>query len=185
MGQYDVRQAVNKGVKSGMKPKMAIASALAKKRKYAMGGEVEMPDEDDGDSMEPGMPVYPMDDDSVGLSDSVVQESKLAEHLQADKYAANDNTVDYDPYYETKGQKMNQGGVAQPEQPNIMVGNKPDLMWIDDGTEEKMSSMPNKPSALGNGTMGGEPSGPGLSEEAKRALMMKKKTRRYGSYDPR
>lgn len=180
---YDTKMAVNKGMKSGMKPKMAIASALAKKRKFAMG--VEVPDEDDGDSESPGMPVYPMNDDSVGLSDSVVQESELLKHLQADKYAANDNTVEYDPYYETKGQKMNEGGVAQPEEPNIEVGNKPNLEWIDDGTEEPESSMPNKPSALGNGSTGGEPSGMGLSEDAKKALAMKKKTRRYGSYDPR
>ena len=171
---YDLKSMVNKAVKSGMKPKMAIAAGLAKKRKYAMGGEVEADDDS-----EVGQPTYPMGTDEEGLSESVMEEQELAKHLQSDRYAANDNTHDFEADHPTMGSKMREGGVAQPEQANIEVGNKPDLDWIDEGTEEPMDSMPSKPAAMARDSMNMEPMGMGLSDEAKAALKAKKMKRRF------
>lgn len=158
-------------VRSGMKPKHAVASFLAdkyKEKKMSQGGVVGM-DEDDGSSEEPGMPVYPMKDGEDGLSDIVMQEQALAKHLQEERYAANDNTVSYESNDAVSGSKMNRSGVEQPEHGEAL-GTKPDLDWInEDRTEQPMPKVP---------------SGMGLSDEAKMAIEKKKKARRFVQATP-
>lgn len=232
-------------VRSGRKPRQAVAVALSNKRKYKKmdeGGEVKKPsnsigdpkavkdfvdgfnhpltlsqkydnvkkslgfaeggmvDSDEesenpemgsidmhGDSGPSGDPVYPKDPDDSGLSENVERESMLVRHLQAAKYGANDNSNDFNPDDSVAGAKMNKGGQIQPEQDTI-VGNKPDLDWIDDGMGEPMSVESSSKGFGGpveHSAVDGVPGHPGLSEEAKRAIMQKKKSRRYGSYDPR
>ncbi len=62
------------------------------------------------------------------------------------------------------------------------VGTLPtDIM--DDGTEAPMSTEPMKPDGLEHRVMD-DPTGPELSEEAKEAIRNKKRSRRYGMYDP-
>lgn len=173
---------------------------------YAEGGEVE-PDLDEdpnegshnvgGDMGEPGLPVYSKGEDREGLSDSVMLVEAMNRHLQAQKYAANQNTHDFDPDDSVSGEKMAKGGVVQGEYADTMVGNKPELEWIDDGDAEPMDSEdkregagreePMHPGRMSPGehAVMGDPMGMGLSVEAKEAIARKRKSRRYGAYDPR
>lgn len=176
---------------SGRKPKQAIAIALANARKYkkmAEGGYVEGDDEEGshnvgGDMGEPGEAVYPMGEDDQGLSDNVMEAQSLASALQSERYAANDNMVEYESDDNVAGKKMNKGGQVQPEH-DTNVGNKPDLEWINDGTGEPMSSMPKKPASVEHANADAGMT-LGLSEDAKEALRKKKMNRRYGSYNPK
>lgn len=182
-------------VRSGRKPKQAIAMSLSnarKSRKMAEGGMIEEDEEmgsknthgDDGMS---GEAVYPQDGNDQGLSENVLEAQSLAEGLQASRMKANDNSVSYEADDKVAGVKMNKGGIVQPEQ-DTNVGNKPELEWINDGMGESMSV---EQKSMGAGSreahapVDGVAGHPGLSEEAKKAIAQKKKSRRYGSYDPR
>lgn len=193
--QEVVSSNIKELVRSGRKPKQAIAVALSNARKYkhmAAGGMID-DDEDEmgsmnvaGDMGAAGEAVYPEGQDQEGLSPNVMLAEKLAEGLQARKYVANDNSVSYEADDMVAGKKMNKGGIVQPES-DTMVGNKPELDWIDDGMGEPMSVQAKSKGAGGPMAHApvGDPTGMGLSEEAKAAIARKKKSRMYGSYDPR
>lgn len=171
-------------VRGGKKQKHAIASALASARKYK-----RMPEEEDdlgdvnvqGDMGISGYAVNPKDPIDEGLSENVMLAQAINDDLQEKRYAANDNTVEYEEDHLLSGKKMNRGGIAQPEKGESR-GTRPNLEWIDDGTEEPMSSMPNKPGGLEHAIIDGVPDSPGLSAEARIAIARRKKGRRYDGY---
>jgi hypothetical protein len=174
----------------GMNPMMMKAvSDMAMKRKKKMmasGGMVEESEEGNEGSVnagdtegEAGDPVYPEGSDKEGLSESVMAEQALAKGLQERRMKANDNYNEYDPYPgKQAGKEMNKGGLVQSEsgQP---LGNKPDLGWVDDGSEEPMSELSGHVASLAHPVVQGVPGGPALSEEAKKALADKKMKRRF------
>lgn len=187
-------------VKSGRKPKQAVAIALSNARKYkkmAEGGmveddeEMENPHNGDmnvgGDMGEAGEAIYPKDDDDQGLSNNVMDAQALAEGLQASRYAANDNSVEYEANDMVAGNKMDKSGQKQSDK-GMPLGNKPDLDWVNDGDGEpmsvqKMSKGSGGPLEHSKDVMGGQTLG--LSEEAKKVLMEKKMKRKYGMYNPK
>jgi hypothetical protein len=173
-----LHENIREMMKSGHPQKQAIAASLANQRKYkkmAMGGMVELPDEDDNiDGMRAGEPVYPMEDAADTLSFNVEKENGLAEHLQKARYAANqERTLVPDTSEMVKGNQFDQ---HQEEEP--MSGDEtPEVLH--DGTEEPMSMEPKKPSALDHAMIGGVPMGSMLSKEAKEAIMKKRASRRF------
>lgn len=176
-----VSSNIKEMVKSGRPAKQAIAASLAmarKSKKMAMGGMVE--DDDEGSATMPGDATYPEGDDQQGLSESVMDAQSENEGLQADRYAANDNTNEFNPNDMVAGSKMSKGGLAQSEMAQAL-GNKPDLSWINDGTGEPMSSMPSKPADMEHSMIDSVPmvSPSGLSAEAMEAIRAKKKNRRF------
>lgn len=184
-----VSQNIREMVASGHKPKQAIAAALANARqskKMAEGGMVD----DDAmgsidsahDAGEAGEAVYPEGMDDQGLSSNVEEQQALAQALQKSGHAANDNTHDFEPDDSVAGAPMAEGGLVV-DHANNMVGNKPELDFIDDGSEEPMSAAPMKPAAGKAAPAPGMTAG--LSEDAKRALARKKAARRYGQNDPK
>ena len=199
-------------VKSGMKPKRAIAASLAEARRHKMaeGGEVEMEGSPEDlheesamreqaqgshdsahDEGEAGEPIYPIQSDAEGLSMSVQDVEELMSALQSKKYAANQNSHDFNPDDPMGGQKMSRGGqIEDKDAMHASVGGKPDLDFIDDGDGESMSV---EAASKGHGGPDEHSLNPdagavmpsGLSEEAHRALLAKKKARRYGQFNPR
>lgn len=189
-------------VRSGHKPKVAIAASLANQRKHlAEGGEVDG-DHDEREDLGlgsvdsahdeglAGEAVYPEGMDDEGLSDNVMDAEALAEGLQARRTKANNNHNSFESDDMVAGQKMNKGGQVQSEhgQPE---GNKPALDWEDDGNGEPMSvqaesqgqpgSLEHRPMRDAAGAV--EPSG--LSEEARKAIAKKKAGRKIFNYDPK
>lgn len=185
-------------MRSGRKPKQAVAIALAsarKSKKMAEGGMIDEDMSDMGrgsvDSMSDegrtGDPVYPKGMDPDGLSSNVMDEQKMAEALQAAKYGANDNTHDFEADDDVAGERMADGGLVVDEA-NDIVGDKPSQEMRDASEEpmaEEMSSMgargPDEHRMAGPGEI--RPSA--LSKEAMEAIMRKKKARKYGESDPK
>jgi hypothetical protein len=179
-------------VRSGHKPKQAIAAALANARHYknmAEGGYVEGEDEsleqlhedtrgsvdsahEDGAA---GEPINPIQDDPEGLSPNVMDEQAMAEAIQRSGDAANDNTHNFEPDDHVAGKKMAEGGLVVHEADN-MVGNKPEPK--SDGTEAPMDTMPSRPADVGHQPIRGVPMNPQLNtaalEDARRILEAKK-----------
>lgn len=212
---YDGGGTVQDNTPAGVDPDKAAALAASFKKAFGegkyRGGVIsheepdlkeDMNEGDHNESDEKGLPgraVYPMDEDRQGLSDSVMLVQALNRQLQKQKYPANDNTNDFEPNDSVAGKKMMRGGEVQDStRGDMQVGNKPELDWINDGTEEPIDSEdreeggmhaePMHPSRSGSPMEHRtdiDPSGMGLSPEAREAIKMKKKSRRYGSYDPR
>lgn len=152
----------------------------------AEGGMVEDDSEGSTEDGMSGEAVFPKGDKELGLSENVQAAQMLAKGLQERKIKANNNTNSYDAYPSMGGgQEMSQSGLTEEMDHDGPDGTEPALDWIDDGTEEPMSSMPGKPAALEHSVIDGVPGGPGLSKEAREALAMKKKSRKYGAFDPR
>jgi hypothetical protein len=82
-------------------------------------------------------------------------------------------------------QKYAMGGLVQdgPEEDERLHGNHPEDIADEPMSSEPWSEQPKRPMA-GHKQMG-SPKGPELSQEALEAIRMKKKSRRYGTYDPR
>ena len=205
-----LQENIREMIRSGHKPKQAIAAALSNQRKYkhmAKGGMVDMEGSPEDmheeaemrsqargsidsahDAGEAGEAINPIQDDPEGLSPNVMDEQRMAEALQSRRYSANQNSHSYEADDSVAGQKMAHGGLVV-DHANNMVGNKPDLDFINDGEEEpmaeEMSSMGAKGPDEHRMASPGMPSPSGLSEEAKRALAAKKKNRRYGQNDPK
>lgn len=185
--QKAVSKNISEMVKAGHPQKQAIAAALSNQRKYkkkmAEGGYV---DDDDGEMNEPeeaseaGAAEYPVMDEAEGLSEQTLAEEMLAKGLQKEKMKANDNHVSYSP-------EGNMGGGSYRDESGLHVdkghvddkGDKPELGWVDDGTEAPMDTMPNKPSDTSYEPDPGVPMGPGLSKEAMEAIRAKKAKRRF------
>lgn len=76
-----------------------------------------------------------------------------------------------------------EGGLVQPEYEDEELGNKPmadgELSWINDGTEQPMSSMPKKPAVLEHKIEGAPKHAMGMSEPLMNVIMDRKKKRRY------
>jgi hypothetical protein len=167
-----VSHNIREMVKAGHPQKQAIAAALSMKRKamkkMAAGGLVTHDDDEDGDEMS----IVGYDElgkmDPDGVENPAHQEAqrKLAQRLYERS--------------EMEGTGYAQGGLVQGPMDG-MQGAEPELDWIDDGTEEPMSSMPDKPAALGDAVIEGVPelSPSPLSAEAMKALKEKKMKRRY------
>lgn len=178
-------------------PNNPVVNSIKKAFKMSEGGMVEEGMEEDaddnegsvnvaGDMGESGKPVYPRDDDDQGLSENVMDAQELYEGLTAEKSKANNNTRSFEANDSVAGKKMNKSGIKQSES-GMALGNKPDLDWINDGTEDSMS-VEGRSKGAGGGmehSKVGDPSGPELSEEAKKALAMRKAARRFGVYSPR
>jgi hypothetical protein len=209
----NIRELVGSGYKP--KQAVAIALSKARKyKKMSQGGVIEnddlsspmadmsqegrsesypgmaqsQMDSDDGSQSEPGMATYPMDDDEEGLSPNVMSAEQFAEGLQKSRMAANDNSHSFEADDKVAGQKMSRGGEVQPEE-GMPLGNKPELEWVNDGEGEPMSVESMSQGARGpeehRSAEPGMPQPSGLSEEAKKALQMKKARRMYGQYSPR
>lgn len=183
--------------------KQEVARSIAKKRRSEMdmgksdhedATDLSSPMHEAGEQRAPitaahegseseSIPTNPEHSDPEGLSENVMEAERLAEGLQASRMKANDSSVSYEANDSVAGSRISRPGQMQEDHADTMVGNKPDLDFIDDGTEESMSSMPAKPAAGFKAP--GEPSGPGLSAEAKQAIARKRASRRYGSYDPK
>lgn len=189
-----VSSNISEMMKAGHPQKQAIAAAMSMKRKakkMAEGGMVE----EEGSEMEEGshnmgddngmsgMPVYPKgEDEAEGLSESVLAEEMLAKGLQARRMKANDNSNSYEAFPGSidKGQKMNEGGLLVEAGHVDDKGDKPELGWVDDGTSEPMSSMPDKPADIGHSIISEVPINEKmLSKEAMEAIRAKKMKRRY------
>lgn len=165
-----VSHNIREKVKAGMHPKQAIASSLASARKYkgmAMGGYVEGEDEDDGsvdsaaDAGAPGQPVYPMDHDDQGLSESVEMVGMLAKALQAQKYGKNDNSVSYKADAPVMGKEMDEPSLL--DESGVMheeLGSKP----FEDSVE------PKKPASMDHAAAG-------LTDDARKAIEERKRKR--------
>jgi len=202
-----ISQNIREMIASGHKPKQAIAAALANARKYkkmAEGGMVEHetmehktdsdPEQDLGlgsvdsasDAGRAGEAVYPVGMDDEGLSQNVQDQEELMSALQSKKYAANQNTHDFNPNDAVAGRKMSDGGLVEDKDArHAAMGSEPDLSFIDDGTEESMSSIPAKPASEEHSPADpGMVSPSGLSKEAMDAIARKRKSRRYGQYNP-
>jgi hypothetical protein len=175
-----MRMKVQEKIKSGMKPKMAIAQSLAEDYMERKNGSVDSK----GDMGDAGEAIYPEGSDDQGLSDNVEAAGKLGAALTA--YSKNQNTNDFEPDDSVAGMKMSRGGQVQSEM-GMPMGNKPDLGWIDDGTGEPMAE---EMSSMGaHGADAHRPVGPGmtmgLGKDAMEAIMKKKKNRKYGQFDPK
>ncbi len=145
--------------------------------KKADGGMIE----DEGSAEKSGEAVYPEEDADHSLSENVLAQELLAQGLQARKMKANDNTNSYDPFPgKESGKKMNQGGLLVEDHVESDLGNKPDLDWIDDGTEAPMATEPSKAAKVDHSVEDGIPViKSALSAEAMTALAEKKKKRRF------
>lgn len=201
-------------MRAGHPQKQAIAASLANARKYkkmsqggmmgyADGGEVQSLEQGGMEDMEPelkdmefhggkneSMPeMEETGDYNRGLNeineegrDHPDQVANPAEMEEAQSFA---RALRHQAMGMKSPENYAMGGLVQagPEEDQRLHGNQPELGWVDDGEEDK-DMLPQKPAAAG-GPMVKEPMGPGLSEEAKKALMMKKKMRMYGKYDPK
>lgn len=200
---YNIREMIRSGKKSREAVAASLASARHYKQKgYSDGGMVD----DYEDENEPGMmfPVgggLPKNESmyEMGRKGPDDQQRSLNEiRMDGEYYPAEvSNPEEMD---EAQGfakalrkkamgvmspENYAHGGLVQagPEEDQRLHGNQPEYI-NNDGTEEPMSAMPYKPDGLEHRKMG-EPSGAGLSAEALEAIRMKKKNRKYGSYDPR
>ncbi len=202
---------VREMMKSGRPQKSAIAASLASARKFkkmAKGGMVDMDKEDPENYMRSLNEIrddgeyYPNEvanpneqDEAQGFAAALRRQANNSlspENYASGGYVKGDSNEDYEKSYQKseeedeEGEKgYAQGGLVQagPEEDQRLNGAQPELGWIDDGTSEPMSAEPMKPQ--GQMRMGGEPSGPGLSAEAKAAILRRKMGRRYGAFDPK
>jgi hypothetical protein len=161
-----VSSNIKEMVRSGMKPKQAIAAALSharKSKKMAEGGLVESQmDSDDAVGDMAGKPTYPMGDDDQGLSPNVMSQQELSDALQSSHSKA--NSVSYEAESEPSGSKLDEAGLEdEADSLHSSLGSKP---------SQDMSSSVEDRSRMPSGGMG-------LSDEAMKALAAKKARRRF------
>lgn len=172
-----LRSNIQEMIKSGYKPKQAIAASLTNQRKYKKmyeGGMVP-PEGDIDDSVDGmvGKPTYPEVDAGESLSENVEQVNRaLADALEQSRYSANqEGTLVSEPDMEVMGESMADGArepISGDETPEVMH----------DGTKEPMRTKPMKEAELDHAMIGGVPAGPMLSVEAMEAIKKKKSNRR-------
>lgn len=164
-------------IKAGHPQKQAIAAALSMKRKSMKkmkdGGMIDDDmDEGAGSDFNENANVGLMEHDILGkVRESSVEnpeyqdaQKRLAKHL----FEASE-----------RGEHgYAEGGLVIGEA-QLPVGSKPELDWINDGTEEPMSAEPAKPASMDHAEIEGVPMGMGLSEDAKKAIEERKKKRRF------
>lgn len=169
---YNVREMMRAG-----HPKMqAVAAAMASSRKYKKmsdGGLVgDDMDEGAGSDFDENASTTLGERNILGMTHPNSVESP--EMQDAQKHLAK---ALFQKSEEEEMQGYAMGGLVQPEYSDEPLGAKPSEN-MESSSEEPMSSMPVKPDGLEHRIMG-NPSGPGLSEEAKRALQEKKMKRRF------
>lgn len=228
-----VSSNIKEMVRSGYKPKQAIAASLANARKYrkmASGGEVQSYEHGGMEDMEPfikadhgkgGKNESMAEMDSKGPEDYMRGLNEIREDgeyypdevanpnemQEAQGYAmalkrqvmskpgpenyAYGGSVDGLDMEQMQAKRFAMGGLVQdgPEENYRLNGTRPEEgdskgFGMDSTRREDASSMPLRPDGLEHPKMN-DPSGMGLSEEAKKAIAMKKKARKYGMYDPR
>lgn len=82
--------------------------------------------------------------------------------------------------FKRKKKRFAEGGlVEEGPEGDEPTGNKPALPWVDDDTEEMMSSMPKKPADMEHKLVGAPKHEMGLSEDVMNVLMEKKKNRKF------
>jgi hypothetical protein len=176
-------------MKSGRPRNQAIAASLSSARKYkkmADGGMVEGYEEDDND-----MPEVPMYADGGMVAGSMKEKDpedynrSITElQMEARSYpneVANPETHARDSAFAEALRKKAQMEMGA-EGANFAMGGEvesmPDEDDIHGATADSYSTMPGKEQGVED-KMERMPSGPGLSEEAKQAIMERKARRRY------
>lgn len=155
-----VSSNIKEMVRSGHKPKSAIAASLASARKYKKMYDGGMVDDDLDQEHERGLTSLMIQGDQPPIAnpEEMDMQKKLAMNLHKEEES--------EEYYAMGGLVEGMDGDEEPE-------------VMHDGTEEPMSSMPKKPADIGHAIIEGVPMSMGLSEEAKKALAYKKKMRGY------
>lgn len=169
---------VKEMMKAGHPQKNAIAAAYSMKRKsmkkMAEGGQVSE-DYDEG----------------AGSDDDQNAERGLVEINEMGKYhpaqVASPEQMDAEQMFAKKlfekseDEEMGyaEGGLIEEMDHDGPDGATPMLDWINDGTEEPMSSEPMKAADTEHKVIDGVPASMGLSEETMQAIRDKKKGRRY------
>jgi hypothetical protein len=197
---------VKEMMRAGHPQKQAIAASLANARKYAKGGMVEDQDLEDG-----GMEDMPQEE--YGMSGAKNESMMEMASISPDDNNRSLNEVREDGVYypaevenpareqeaysfahalhkkalksEMDERKYAQGGLVEagPEEDERLHGNHPEDIADMPMSSEPWSAQPKRPVA-GHKVMG-NPTGSELSMEALEAIRNKKKSRRYGVYDPR
>lgn len=169
---YNVREMMRAG-----HPKMkAVAAAMASARKYKKmsdGGLV-------GDDLDEGSSSDFDENASTTLGERNILGMTHPNDVENPEMQDAQRSLAKALFQKSEEEEMQgyaMGGLVQPDHSDELLGAKPseDMM---DSTEEPLSSMPKKPDGLEHRIMG-NPSGAGLSEEAKRAIQEKKMKRRY------
>lgn len=162
---------------AGHPREQAVAAAMASARKYkkmAMGGMVTSDmNEDASSDLDENASTHLPERNALGETQpESVENPDLQDH---ERNLASALFREGEKNEMDEGYAM--GGLVQPEYSDEMLGTKP-TEGMQDGTEEPMNAIPMKQGGLEHPMMG-NPSGAGLSEEAKRALQEKKMKRRY------
>lgn len=197
---------VKEMMKAGHSQKVSVAASLAHARKYkkmkgfSEGGEVQglehggMEDMPDPEMAKGGQDESMAEMDSKGPEDyerTIIQIGKQGESLAPDEVSNPEELAEAQGFAQALRkmamsapgpENYAKGGLVQagPEEDEKLHGNQPEGVVA--SPSEPMSSEPKKPGMVSYQDR--EPSGMGLSDEAKKALMMKKKMRKYGAYDP-
>lgn len=176
-------------MKSGRSRNESIAASLSSARKYKKMADGGMVEDDDQD--EPEVPMY-AEGGMVDTDPEDYNRSMTELQLEARSYpneVANPETHEQDAEFAkalrrkaqmemgAEGSNFADGGLVEPEHLSDM-GNKPMEEDMEADTAEPLSTMPGR----GQGTedkMDRMPSGPELSEDAKKALMERKMRRRF------
>ncbi len=156
-----VGQNIKEMMKSGYKSKQAIAASLSNQRKYKMMAEGGMVDDDLDSEHERSLYELMAQGDQMPVASPEVEKEQMSlasklheEHEAMEPYAS--------------------GGLVEPmsgeEEPEVHAG----------VTSEPMSDEPMKPADVGHKVIDGVPALMGaLSEEAKKAIMEKKRKRMF------
>jgi len=191
-----VSSNIKEMVKAGHPQKQAIAAALSMKRKYkkmAHGGELH--DVDHHDEKKPNVMMADggviREDYDEGLSSDNDEQAEvgLMEHDELGKVhegeVASPEMEEHERILARKlykqserGEMFAHGGLVEEMDHDGALGTKPELDWIDDGDSELMSAEPAKAASLDH-AQEGVPMGPGLPEDARKAIEERKKKRRY------
>lgn len=162
-----VRQNVREMISAGHAPKQAIAAALSNARKYKKMADGGMVDMDDDEGM--GTDNSEGAERSLGeLNEQGAYHPEQVASPEQEEFSSHLAKALYKKSEEEGMMKYADGGLVEGDTyDNMEVANKPseDMM---DSTEEPMSDEPMKPSDHRE-----------LSEAAKMALMMRKKSRRF------
>jgi len=108
-----IGMSVRDKMRSGMKPKQAIAKSLAEDYMAEKNGSVDS----GGDMGESGEAIYPEGSDDMGLSENVEAAGKLAAALTS--YAANENKHSFTSDASVSGHEID-----DPEESESMMGDE-------------------------------------------------------------
>lgn len=170
-----VRNNVREMIKSGKKPKEAVAAALSMKRKTTKmsdGGIVS-------DDMDEDVSSDFDENASRGLTELQSQGESHPNDVMNPEYQEADRMLAKALYEQSEKHEMGyaMGGLVQPDY-GMDLGNKPSEDMSDTSMED-MSSGLDKPDRLEHAMVDGATQVGGLSDDAMKALAEKKKKRRF------